>query len=90
MIEDTFDVGSGKSLRFGDSLEISFEAGSCVDGRSPGSRAQGIAELQLLPLKERGFIRLFRSTVAKRKPAWDKVADILSGYLRMIKVITCR
>lgn len=65
MIEDTFDVGSGKSLRFGDSLEISFEAGSCVDGRSPGSRAQGIAELQLLPLKRKGdFIRLFRSTVA--------------------------
>lgn len=65
MIEDTFDVGSEKSFRFGDSLEISFEAESCVDGQSPGSAAQGIAKLQLLPLKRKGdFIRIFRPTVA--------------------------
>jgi len=64
LIVDSFEVSSGKSLRFGDSLEISFNAGSCVGQGS--SVPQGFARLELIPMKRKGdFIRMFRPTVAE-------------------------
>ncbi len=59
---DSFEVKSGKSLKYGDSLEISFAAGSCVGPGSSGS-PDGNARVEILPLKRKGdFIRTFRPT----------------------------
>ena len=62
-IIDSFEVSSGKSLKYGDSLEISFAAGSCVGpGNTPAP--QGNARVEIIPLKRKGdFIRTFRPTV---------------------------
>lgn len=62
-IIDSFDVNSGKSLKYGDSLEISFSAGSCAVPGTSGT-PQGNAKVEILPLKRKGdFIRTFRPTV---------------------------
>lgn len=62
-IIDSFDVNSGKSLKYGDSLEISFSAGSWVGSGTSGA-PQGNAKVEILPLKRKGdFIRTFRPTV---------------------------
>ena len=62
-IIDSFEVSSGKSLKYGDSLEISFAAGSCVGpGNTPAP--PGNARVEIMPLKRKGdFIRTFRPTV---------------------------
>lgn len=62
-IIDSFEVSSGKSLKYGDSLEISFSAGACVgDGNAPVT--PGNARVEIMPLKRKGdFIRTFRPTV---------------------------
>ena len=63
-IIDSFEVKSGKSLKYGDSLEISFAAGSCVGPGTSGS-PDGNARVEILPLKRKGdFIRTFRPTVS--------------------------
>lgn len=62
-IIDSFEVKSGKSLKYGDSLEISFAAGSCVGPGTSGS-PDGFARVEILPLKRKGdFVRTFRPTV---------------------------
>lgn len=62
-IVDSFEVNSGKSLQFGDSLELSFNAGSCI-GPGGSGVPQGFAKVEIMPLKRKGdLIRTFRPTV---------------------------
>jgi hypothetical protein len=52
VIVDSMDVSSGKALKYGDSLEISFNAGSCV---GPGSSGvpQGMSMIEIMSKKRR-------------------------------------
>lgn len=61
-IVDSFNVSTGTTFRFGDSLEITFSPGSCIGPGSTGVPA-GNARLEIMPLKTKGdFIRTFRPT----------------------------
>jgi hypothetical protein len=64
---DSFNTAAGATLRFGDSVEISFAPGSCITpgsgGSTPGGTPSGNSKLLVLPLKRKGdFIRFFTPT----------------------------
>ena len=59
---DSFNVSTGSTLRFGDSLEITFNPGSCI-GPGTSGVPTGNARVEILPLKRKGdFIKMFRPT----------------------------
>jgi hypothetical protein len=69
IIVDSFDISkSDTTLNYGDSLSVTFTAGSCIgnsaNGGTPGVPA-GKVKLELLRLKKKGdFIKAFKPTTA--------------------------
>ena len=60
---DSFEVARDTTLKYGDSLEISFTAGSCVS--ASGAVPTGKVKLELVRLKNRGdYIKAFRPTTS--------------------------
>jgi hypothetical protein len=61
-ILDSINVANGGTLRYGDSLEITFPANSCVGPGNTGVPG-GMAKVLIVPLKRKGdFIKTFRPT----------------------------
>ncbi|MCW3086686.1 MAG: hypothetical protein JWQ78_72 [Sediminibacterium sp.] len=59
---DSFDLSHDTTLTYGDSLSISFTAGSCVSASGP---VTGKVKLELLRLKTKGdYIKAFRPTTS--------------------------
>jgi hypothetical protein len=62
---DSFPVTKDTTLNFGDSLEISFTAGSCTAPGAPGVPVSGIAKLELFHLRSKGdYIKAFKPTTS--------------------------
>ena len=69
VIVDSFEVTRDTTLRYGDSLNISFTAGSCIGtgigGGPSGTLSPGKVKLEILRLKKKGdYIKTFRPTTA--------------------------
>jgi hypothetical protein len=65
-ILDSFNVTTGGSLHYGDSLEFAFKPGSCVVAGS-ATVPSGYARLDIFQLKRKGdFIKFFKPTVTEK------------------------
>ncbi len=69
IIVDSFDVSKDTTLTYGDSLSVSFTAGSCVgapgNGGSPGTTASGKVYLEIIRLTKKGdYIKAFKATTS--------------------------
>lgn len=63
MVIDSFEVSRDTTLKYGDSLEISFTGGSCIG--IPGVPVTGKIKLEIVRLKKKGdYIRTFRPTMS--------------------------
>lgn len=82
VILDSMDVYSGKALKYGDSLEISFNANSCLGPGGAIIPPGGMSMIEIMSLKRKGdLIRTFRPTVT----ANGYLLESGGGY--MIKVL---
>jgi hypothetical protein len=64
IIIDSFDVAHDTTLKYGDSLEISFTAGSCIGTGGTGTLT-GKARLELMRLRTKGdYIKTFKPTTS--------------------------
>jgi hypothetical protein len=62
ILVDSFNTANGGTVRFGDSVQITFTGGSCIGPGTSGTPS-GNAIIQVLPLKRKGdFIRFFKPT----------------------------
>lgn len=69
IIVDSFDLSRDTTLTYGDSLSVSFTAGSCVgspnNGGSPATVASGKVYLEIVRLKTKGdYIKAFKATTS--------------------------
>ncbi len=67
IIVDSFDASKDTTLKYGDSLEVTFTAGSCVG--AGGATVTGKLRLELFRLKKKGdFIKAFTPTTSNGYP----------------------
>ncbi|MBV9988178.1 MAG: hypothetical protein JO301_10885 [Chitinophagaceae bacterium] len=67
IIVDSFETSKDTTLKYGDSLEISFTAGSCVG--STGAPVSGKVKLEILRVRKKGdFIKAFVPTSSNGYP----------------------
>ncbi len=69
VVIDSFDISKDTTLTYGDSLSVSFTAGSCVgssgNGGSPNAVAGGKVLLEIIRLKTKGdYIKAFKATTS--------------------------
>jgi hypothetical protein len=63
IVIDSFEVSRDTTLKYGDSLEISFKGGSCIG--IPAVAVTGQVKLEFLWLKKKGdYIKTFRPTIS--------------------------
>ena len=82
IIVDSFNVATGASLHYGDSLDIEFQPGSCI-GTGTSGVPTGNARLEIVQLKRKGdFIKFFKPTTT------DNASVLVTGgglFIRVLK-----